>query len=224
MTIRYILQNKKKLVCFTDKPENPGGILIQSGYLHYAFAKAPAFTEKIVAHFNQPGEYGFAGIPRAITQALCAAYQVDWSNHCSAYALDKDAYHPKRQVHPTRPLDLEDAEMVDHYYPYSGDRTIRMIQDDLENRPSAAVFIDDKPAAWVLQHPDGTMGMMHTLEEYRHMGLARDSSLGLIKELLKRGEIPMVQIAEDNTASQTLAKSCGFLPFGTADWFGIVVK
>lgn len=224
LSIQYIVKNKSKLLCYTDSAENPRGILIQSGYLHYAFAEDLSFIEELIEHFQNQGEYGFAGIPREIAQALCQRYEVEWSNPCTAYTLNEADFHPERQEHATQPLRLKDAELVDRYYPYSGDHTLEMIRDDIQNRPSAAVFHGGEPVAWALQHPDGTIGMMHTLEEHRHKGYARDTTFGMIQALLARDEIPMVQIADNNTASQALAKSCGFVPFGTADWFGIIVK
>lgn len=224
LSIQYILQNKENLICYTDDSLNPSGILIKNGYLHYAYAKTPAFIDLIVQHFSQPGEYGFAGIPREIATALKHAYEEEWGNPCTAYALSEEDYHPERQVRPTNPLRLEDAELVDRYYPYSGDHSLKMIQEDIERRPSAAVFIDGNPVSWALQHPDGTIGMMHTLEAHRHKGYARDTTLGIIEALLKKGETPVVQIVDTNTASKQLARSCGFKAFGTADWFGIIVK
>lgn len=224
LSIQYILKNREKLVCYTDDPKNPTGILIQNGYLHYVYTNNLAFINELVAHFQQPGEYGFAGISRVIADALRSEFEVEWSNPCTSYTLNKTDYHPERQVHETRPLRLEDAELVDQYYPYSGDHTLKMIREDISSRPSAAVFIDEKPVAWALQHPDGTIGMMHTLEEYRHKGYARDTTFGMVKALLEQEEIAVVQIADTNTASQALAKSCGFQPFGTADWFGILVQ
>lgn len=224
LSIQYIIKNKSKLLCFTDSAENPRGILIQSGYLHYAFAEDTSFIDEIIAHFQNQGDYGFAGIPREIASALCERYEVEWSNPCTAYTLNEVDYHPEHQVHATQPLRLEDAELVDRYYPYRGDHTLKMIQDDIKNRPSAGIFIGDKPVAWALQHPDGTIGMMHTLEDHRHKGYARDTTFGMIKALLEQGEVPIVQIADTNIASQVLAKSCGFVPFSTADWFGIIVK
>ncbi len=224
LSIQYILNNKENLVCYTDDSTHPSGILIENGYLHYAYAKTPAFIERIVQHFSQPGEYGFAGIPRKIATALKHTYEEEWGNPCTAYALSKEDYHPERQVHPTKPLRLEDAELVDRYYPYSGDHSLKMIREDISLRPSAAVFIDENPVSWALQHPDGTIGMMHTLEEHRHKGYARDTTFGIVEALLAQGEIPVVQIVDTNTASKQLAKSCGFKSFGTADWFGIIVK
>lgn len=224
LTIKNILQNKSKLVCYANSINDPDGILVESGYLHYVFTKDSAFIEEVVAHFQKKGEYGFAGIPREIANALSQRYEVEWSNPCSAYTLNFEAYHPERQSHQTRSLRLEDAELIDKYYPYSGEHTLKMIREDIALRPSAAVFINNAPVAWALQHPDGTIGMMHTLEEHRNKGYARDTTFGMIQALLERGETPVVQIAESNQASQALAKSCGFEPFGTADWFGILVK
>ncbi|BES64005.1 hypothetical protein SANA_04440 [Gottschalkiaceae bacterium SANA] len=113
---------------------------------------------------------------------------------------------------------------MNRHYPYRGDHTLKMIREDILLRPSAAIFIDEQPVAWALQHPDGTIGMMHTIEQHRNKGYARDTTLGIIQTLIQRDEIPIVQIADTNTASQALAKSCGFKAFGTADWFGILVK
>jgi hypothetical protein len=224
LSIQTILKNKSKLLCYADSAENPKGVLVQSGYLHYVFAENTAFIDEIATHFQAPGAYGFAGIPREIATVLCDQFEVEWSNPCTSYRLNLQAYHPERQVHPTRPLRLEDAKLVDRHYPYSGDHTLKMIKEDIKLRPSAAVFIDGNPVAWALQHPDGTIGMMHTLEEHRNKGFARDTTFGMIKAVLKRDEIPVVQISEINEASKTLAKSCGFFPFGTADWFGIISK
>lgn len=224
LSIQYILKNKQNLICYTDEATDPSGILIENGYLHYAYAQTSAFVEQIVQHFAKPGEYGFAGIPREIAKALKKTYEEEWGNPCTSYALNRNDYHPERQVHPTRPLRMEDAKIVDRYYPYRGDHTLKMIREDIMQRPSAAVFINDHPVSWALQHPDGTIGMMHTLEEHRQKGYARDTTFGMIAALLTKGETPVVQIVDTNTASQVLAKSCGFKPFGTADWFGIIVK
>lgn len=224
LSVQNILKNKSKLICYTDDPKDPGGILIQSGYLHYAYAKETTFIEDLLKHFNQPGAYGFAGIPREITSVLQDHFQVEWSNPCTAYTLSQKDYHPERQIYKTRPLRLQDAELVNHHYPYRGDHSLKMIRKDIALRPSSAIFINDQPVAWALQHPDGTIGMMHTLEEHRSKGYARDTTLGIIQLLIQRDETPIVQISDTNMASQALAKSCGFKSFGTADWFGIMVK
>ncbi|BES64006.1 hypothetical protein SANA_04450 [Gottschalkiaceae bacterium SANA] len=106
LSIQYILKNKPKLICYTDSIDHPKGILIQSGYLHYTFAKDLAFIEDLLNHFSQPGEYGFAGIPREIATLIRARFEVEWSNPCTAYTLNKDDYHPERQIHKTKPLRL----------------------------------------------------------------------------------------------------------------------
>jgi hypothetical protein len=66
------------------------------------------------------------------------------------------------------------------------------------------------------------MGIMYTKEEYRRKGYAIDVTIDLAKQIIDAGKIPFIQIVQGNGMSPGLAKKCGFVESGKADWFGII--
>ena len=123
---------------------------------------------------------------------------------------------------PTEKIRLEDAETVDKFYQYRNPWSLETIKRDITNRPSSAVYINGEIACWVLIHDDNSMGIMYTKEEYRRRGYAVDVTIDLAKQIIEAGKIPFIQIVQGNGMSPGLAKKCGFVEAGKADWFGII--
>jgi hypothetical protein len=122
----------------------------------------------------------------------------------------------------TERIRLEDAETVDHFYPFRDSGTLEVIKGDITNRPSSAIYIDGEMVCWVLIHDDNSMGIMYTKEEHRRRGYAVDVTIDLAHQIIERGKIPFIQIIHGNGMSPGLAKKCGFVEAGRADWFGII--
>ena len=76
-----------------------------------------------------------------------------------------------------------------------------------------------QPAAWVTLYSYGTLGMLHTREEFRRKGLARQLMVAAGRRVREEwGLTPLVHIEEDNTASQTLFISLGYIKGRPAIW------
>ena len=95
------------------------------------------------------------------------------------------------------------------------------IKDNLQNRPSSVYRIDGEAVAWVLVHRDNSIGIMYTKEEYRGKNIAYELSMNLLKEIIKRNQIPYIHIGIGNEASFRLARKCGFRRYKQIFWFGI---
>jgi len=120
-------------------------------------------------------------------------------------------------------IDIKDAEIINHYYTYKDEVSLDKIKDDIENRPSSAIYVDGEIASWVLIHNDNSMGIMYTKEEYRGRGYAEYVTLDLANKILKSGHVPFLTIVDGNNMSPGLAKKCGFIHEGVyTDWFGII--
>ncbi len=207
---------------YTDCPENPSGVVLKDGYMHFLYTESEAFIEAVLDTFMSDGYFGFSGVDQSIAQRIQAKRKLDWENPCTIYAYKKDHVDLIDCVYTVKSLDVSDAEIVDSYYEYSNENSLERIREDIKNRPSSAVYDDGKPVCWVLVHEDGSMGIMYTMESHRRMGLAEVVSRDLTKKLVDLGKVPFLQIVDGNEKSHGLAAKCGFEPVGKCSWFGIV--
>ena len=216
------IENNPDLPIFTDNAQNPSGVFVKSGYIHFVYTESEDFIKAIHSQHMADGFFGFAGLEANLAQRMKKGKNVMWSNPCSIYAYTKDHVEPAKGSYDLRPIAYEDAEIVDKYYEYRDDHSIHDIRKDIKNRPSSAVYVNDEPVCWVLVHEDNSMGIMYTKEEHRRKGLAEVVSRDLTRRILENGQIPYLQIVDGNEKSHGLAKKCGFEKVGACEWFGII--
>ena len=76
-----------------------------------------------------------------------------------------------------------------------------------------------QPAAWVTLYSYGTLGMLHTRQEFRRKGLASKLMVAAGRRVREEWDLtPLVHIKEYNTASQTLFTSLGYIKGRPAIW------
>ena len=216
------IENSIESPIFTDDPQNPSGVLVKSGYMHYLYTESDDFMDAVLKDHMSEGFYGFAGLDIEIANRIKEKSTEHWNNKCSIYTYREDHIDLVEGDYDVRSLRLEDAEMVDAFYEYRNDNSIHAIRKDIEFRPSSAVFVDNEPVCWVLVHEDNSLGIMYTREEYRRQGLAELVSRDLTRKILNRGQVPYLQIVEGNAKSHGLAKKCGYEKYGDCEWFGII--
>ncbi|HUV84244.1 MAG TPA: GNAT family N-acetyltransferase, partial [Methanosarcinales archaeon] len=141
---------------------------------------------------------------------------------CTLYYMPKENLNLSLKKNPTEKIRIEDAETVDKFYPYRNQWSLETIKRDITNRPSSAIYINGEIACWVLIHDDNSMGIMYTKEDYRRKGYAVDVTIDLTRQIIETGKTPFIQIVQGNGMSPGLAKKCGFVEVGKADWFGII--
>lgn len=216
------IENGSEYPIFTDDPNNPSGVLVKSGYMHFLYTESEAFIDAVLRDHMAEGFYGFAGVDVKIAERIKARKTEHWRNKCSIYTFKEESIDLVERDYDVRSLRIEDAETVDKFYEYRNDNSIHAIRKDIEFRPSSAVYVDDEPVCWVLVHEDNSMGIMYTREEYRRKGLAEVVSRDLTQKILKRGQVPYLQIVDGNEKSHGLAKKCGYVKYGDCEWFGII--
>ncbi len=118
-----------------------------------------------------------------------------------------------------RAIDPDCAETIDYFYTYRNEHSLEKIKSEISTRPSGATYIDGEIACWSLVHEDGSMGAMFTKPQFRHKNLAVNASKFLIKQVLKRGNVPFVHIVDINEPSIKLAEKIGFVFAYPVVWF-----
>jgi 8-oxo-dGTP diphosphatase len=68
---------------------------------------------------------------------------------------------------------------------------------------------------------DGSIGLLHVLEQHRKKGYAYDLTVYLVERIRAAGRIPFVHIEETNTKSMALALKLGFRKDRRLRWFKI---
>jgi GNAT superfamily N-acetyltransferase len=218
-----IIENMPNAEVFVDDLEHPTGVLVcKDDYFHLVYTENDEFIDNISANFFHEGFFGFSGIEGKLAEKIRQRYLLGWESRCTLYYMPKENLDLSLKKNPTEQIRLEDAETVDRFYQHRGPGTLEVIKRDITKRPSSAVYVNGEIACWVLIHDDNAMGIMYTKEEYRRKGYAVDVTIDLAQQVIEAGKIPFIQIIQGNSMSPGLAKKCGFIEAGKADWFGII--
>lgn len=218
-----IIENLPKAEIYVDDVENPKGVLVKKDdYMHYTYTEDECFINELCEGFFREGFFGFSGLEGELAEKIRQRSLLGWASPCTLYYMPKEKLDLSLKKNPTERIRLKDAEVVDHFYQFRGPETLEVIKRDISNRPSSAVYIDDELVCWVLIHDDNSMGIMYTKEEHRRKGYAVDVTIDLANQIIQSGKIPFIQIIEGNGMSPGLARKCGFVEAGKADWFGII--
>ena len=218
-----ILENVPDVEIFVDNEIQPSGVLLRKNYFHYIYTKSQDFISDMCNNFFSEGFYGFSGVEEGIAKKIRSNYRVNWESLCRLYYMPQGNLNLEPIKSTVESVRLEDAEIVNKYYAYRNNHSLAAIKDDIKNRPSSAIYIDDDIASWVLVHDDNSMGIMYTKEEFRRTGYGIDVTLDLANKIIESGKIPFLQIVRGNNMSPGLAEKCGFVEVGGVQWFGIVV-
>lgn len=224
LNIKGIIHNNPGVEIFVDDENDINGVLVRNGEFYFLYTELDDILDHFLDELARDREYiDFSGIHRPITEKILKRFRLAWRNPCDIYYLPPERYDPDLKKHPTQPLRLVDAEIVDKFYTFRSEDSLEQIREDIIRRHSSAVYVDGEPVSWVLTHEDNSMGIMYTREEYRRHGYAVDVTIDLAGKIIKSGQIPFVQILESNNQSPGLAMKCGFIKAGKCDWFGVKV-
>lgn len=213
-----------QLKIYTDSLTAPTGILVQRDpYFHFLYTRNLAFVDAIFDEYLTEGYFGFSGIAMELADYILSKHRLDWTSHCDLYTLAAEDLNRSLKTRDVGPLALDHAELVDTYYPYRHERSIDDIRECIQNRPTAAYFIDQAPVCWLLIHNDNSLGFMHTLDDHRRHGYAVDVTIDLCDRLLQAGKKPYLQIVKINDKSPGLALKCGFKKVDEVMWVGVIV-
>lgn len=218
-----IIENVPWAEVFVDDIENPTGVLvIKDDYMHFVYTEDDKFIDNICANYFNEGYFGLSGIEGKLAEKIRQRYLLGWESRCTLYYMPKESLDLSLKKNSTERIRIQDAETVDKFYQYRNPWSLETIKRDIANRPSSAIYIDDEIVCWVLIHDDNSMGIMYTKEEHRRKGYAIDVTIDLAQQIIESSKIPFIQIVQGNGMSPGLARKCGFVEAGKADWFGII--
>ena len=101
-----------------------------------------------------------------------------------------------------RPLTMEHFALVRDTYAFD-------VEARIQSGCMFGAFIHDQLTGYIGFHDDGSMGMLHVLEEYRGRKIGKALETYMINLALELGWIPYGQVEEGNEISASLQKSLG---------------
>lgn len=174
------------------------------------------FIWKVVSKLH--GTVKLCGVDPFVTRLFKSRYKLNWETNCDLYVWNGKRIRQKHQ-YAVYPMEEEYAQKVSdgtHYH-----ASIAEIKDCIANRPSAAIYVDEVPVCWCLQHLEKSLGMLYTEPEHRHKGYALEVMTALCNEIIELGDVPYAYIVQDNVASAALAAKYNLKKVKQADYFEV---
>ncbi len=121
-----------------------------------------------------------------------------------------------------RELTIKDALLINSYWPFAnGEESENYIKNQIQSFGGYLYEYNSKAVCWALRHDDGSLGFLHTLEEYRKLGFAENLTKLLVKKVENMGEIPFGYVVKNNIASEKLLLKLGFQNLKKVFWISI---
>ncbi len=147
--------------------------------------------------------------------------ELSWDLSMTRFVLPEHVSFPKASLSDIGPLSLDDADYIFEHSIYKNVTRPDYIRGRIEGGPSAGVRESGKLVAWLMTQDDGSMGVLHVLDDYRRKGYAYDLTGYLVARLREQGRIPFVQVEDTNTKSMSLVLKEGFRKDRRIRWFKI---
>ncbi|MEE9274361.1 MAG: GNAT family N-acetyltransferase [bacterium] len=165
---------------------------------------------------EEEGRLRFGALPLPVRDALAARRDIVRETHCGLYTLREEDFTPFREGPEVDSLREEDAPALSSLSEYGA--TPAYCAERIRSAPSAAVRIGGELASSMLVHENGSIGMLHTREEFRNRRLGRLAASALAERQLARGKAVYCYIVDGNTPSQRVFQSLGFRRAAEVSW------
>jgi len=102
-----------------------------------------------------------------------------------------------------------------HLYPEGG---VPLVTDLVTSGPTMCARVGGAPVCWIVTYQDSSIGMLHTLKQWRRAALAQHVIARLSRALLQHGLTPYCHVLVENVASLKLFARLGFVQAGDVSW------
>lgn len=186
----------------------PGGVLIYEtrSRTHMLSAESLEAGKALCCRVEQP--YLFVAHDRENAEYFRGKYGFQTAQECWAAAYLGNVALPVPGDIEIRRLGEEYFEIINaNYSTFSGEEYIR---DRIREGVMQGAFRNGVLLGFAGMHPEGSVGMLEVLPEYRRQGAATALMAAMVNFCLERGCVPFSQIFAGNEASLGLHRKMGF--------------
>jgi 8-oxo-dGTP diphosphatase len=188
----------------------------------WVYVSSPDEDElKGVAERLTEEDRAFAAMEEWMLPVLFPGRAFSWELSMTRLVLPDEVTFPKAPLSALTSLSPDDAEYIYEHSVYQTVTRPDFIRGRIQAGPSAGIRESGRLAAWLMTQDDGSIGVLHVLDEYRGRGYAYDLTVYLIARLREQGRTPFVQVEDTNTKSMNLALKLGFRKDRRIHWFKV---
>lgn len=183
-------------------------------WCHFSYNAGIEFIRQCFSRYRKP-EYVVLSDAGTFAK-LRQERQVEWSIDCLRFFLRQPG--DPEITSGIEPLLPDQLPLVYQHSKYQQFLDMDYLGLRLKLGGGYCIRADGKPVAWVMTHDDGSVGMVHVLDEYRGRGYARKLVSAMAKSVAASGRPVFAHIEPANTASVRLFTSMGFEQKGLITW------
>ncbi len=167
-----------------------------------------------------PSEIDFCAVDDFVVNYISSHYALQWSTRCSMYSYNGMPYDELELAGlDIRSLLTEHWQLVSEGTPYKPSRD--RVVDDITNRISSAIYVDNMPVSWCVLHRDNSLGMLYTLPEHRGKGYGAKVVIAQCIKLLDRGQVPYSCVIKGNDTAENITSRYNVHYICDVTWCGI---
>ncbi len=144
-------------------------------------------------------------------------FKIDWQLSARQIYLPDNLTLPQNSV-KIIPLKVDDSEFIMSQSNYKSILSTEYLNFRISNSFSAAIYENDKLAAWGLTHDDGGIGALHVVDNYRRKGYGKEIVIYLSEKIRSSNRIPYAQVEEKNVNAMNLFAKLGFVKDKMVTW------
>lgn len=167
-----------------------------------------------------PSRIDFCAVSNFVVEYLSSRYALEWATPCYMYSYNGKPYdNSALDGLDIRPLTAEHWQLVSDGTPYKPDKS--RVVDDIVNRISSAIYVNNQPVSWCVLHRDNSLGMLYTLPEYRGRGYGVKMVIAQCIKLLDMGQIPYSCVIKGNKVAENITDKYNVDYVCDVTWCGI---
>jgi ribosomal protein S18 acetylase RimI-like enzyme len=183
-------------------------------WCHFSHNSTPRFIDDFFG-CNSRGQYVVISDDHVFDYAR-KHHRLIWSITCHRLFLkDSVASTVNNLIQPLRP---EHLKIVYDNSKYQQFLNLNYLSKRLELGGGYCVNVEDNPVGWMMTHDDGSVGMLHVLDDFRGRGYARMLAKAMSQRVVQKGREAYAHIEPSNEPSLKLFLSLGFEIRGKITW------
>jgi hypothetical protein len=183
----------------------------------------------LMEHYQDIKAFKFAGVDQAIAKVVEAIFSARgckklYNEPCDRMSLSVAPSNVQHLQDPSYIMDtlaLSDVQVVNDNWTYKSPYSVDLITEMISKYHTSCIRLKSTGEAvcWVLEYPDGSVGMLFTQPEHRRKGLAKICMQDISRKVLAAGGGEVYCYAtKPNIASYTMLTSLGFVSTGDFIW------
>ncbi|HOI86992.1 MAG TPA: GNAT family N-acetyltransferase [Lentimicrobium sp.] len=175
-------------------------------WCHFSSDSEPEFFQRFMRTHPGPLLAVIAGQP--LSEWILRRYRVKWFMYCNRLFASRtfsDFSDPEIE-----PLFPEHLPLVFQFSKYQQFLNLPYLTTRLAFGGGFCIRVNGTPVAWIMSHDDGSVGMLHVLDEYRGRGFARRLVKAMTQKVALSTCPVFAHVEPSNYPSLCLFKSLGY--------------